>query len=69
MRRVSYVITRNGGAWAIERDGHGEGEYATKEAAFEAAVGAASNAIKSGMGVTIAVPPPVREESAVGGAP
>jgi hypothetical protein len=40
----------------IERDGKAEGDYATKEAAFEAAAGVASNAIKSGFGIRISVP-------------
>jgi hypothetical protein len=41
--------------WIIDRNGAREGDYATKEAAFEAAVGAASSAIHQGLGVTITV--------------
>jgi hypothetical protein len=41
---------------AVSHDGQAEGEYATKEAAFEAAVAAASLAIKQGHEVSISVP-------------
>ncbi|MDF2998334.1 MAG: hypothetical protein K0R27_3971 [Xanthobacteraceae bacterium] len=41
--------------------------YATKEAAFEAAVLAASNAVKDGSDVSIRVPAPRGGEAALGG--
>jgi hypothetical protein len=43
-------------AWAIKQEGKVEGSYATKEAAFEAIAGAASNAIKKGDEITIRIP-------------
>jgi hypothetical protein len=57
MGRAYYSIVKlNGsGHWAIRHDGKLCGDYATKEAAFEAAVGPASNAIKQGLAVTISV--------------
>jgi hypothetical protein len=67
MSETSYRVIRNGNAWAIEQNGQAEGEYATKEAAFEAVVLAASNAIKEGLGVRIAVPERAPGETAIGG--
>jgi hypothetical protein len=69
MGEASYHAVRKGKTWGIDRDGNVEGDYATKEAAFEAAFAAASNAIKDGMGVTISVPKRAPGESAVGGRP
>jgi len=40
--------------------------YATKEAALEAAVMAASNAIKEGFGITITVPEPAPGQDTLG---
>jgi hypothetical protein len=56
MGEASYTIVGKKGSWSIDHDGAREGDYVTKEAAFEAAVGAASNAIKEGHSVTIHVP-------------
>jgi hypothetical protein len=54
--RVYYSIVRmNGSGWAIRHDGKLAGDYATREAAFEAAVGPAANAIKNGHAVTVSV--------------
>jgi hypothetical protein len=66
MEEATYNIVRQGETWAIEHDGQREGDYATKEAAFEAAAAAASNAIKEGFGVTIKVPYRAPGESALG---
>ena len=66
MGEATYQIVRKGKTWAIQRDGKPEGDYATKEAAFEAAAGAASNAIKDGLGVSIKVPQRAPGESALG---
>jgi hypothetical protein len=57
MGRAYYSIVKlNGtGHWAIRHDGKLCGDYATKEAAFEATVTPASNAIKEGHAVTISV--------------
>ena len=45
MSTETYKIMRNGKSWAVNHDGVFEGDYATKEAAFESAAVAASNAI------------------------
>jgi hypothetical protein len=66
MADATYIIVRLGKTWAIEHNEQREGEYATKEAAFEAAAAAASNAIKEGLGVTIRVPHRASGESALG---
>jgi hypothetical protein len=67
MSTETYKIVRNGTGWAVNHDGLLEGDYATKEAAFEAAAVAGSNAIKDGVGVAIAVPPREPGETASGG--
>jgi hypothetical protein len=69
MTSETYQIIRNGQSWAINHDGDLEGDYATKEAAFESAASAASNAIKDGLGVVITVEPRAPGESAIGGKP
>ena len=67
MGEASYSIIRKENAWTIDHDGAQEGDYATKEAAFEAIYAAATNAIKSGHGVRITIPHRAPGESAVGG--
>ena len=62
-----YDIVRAGQGWAILHNDAAEGEYATKEAAFEAVYAAASNAIKEGSGVTISVAAREAGEPALGG--
>jgi len=62
-----YEIVRNGESWAVNHNGSLEGGYATKEAAFEAAAMAGSNAIKNGIGIAIAVPPREAGQTATGG--
>jgi hypothetical protein len=37
MSTETYKITDNGRGWAVNHDGQLEGDYATKEAALEAA--------------------------------
>jgi hypothetical protein len=66
MKQTSYAIKPNGSDWTVDSDGDAVGNYATKEAAFEAAAAAASNEIKKGSGVLIFVPAPVGDESALG---
>jgi hypothetical protein len=53
----TYNIVRNGKSWTVNHDGVLEGDYATKEAAFESAAAAASKAIKDGVGIAITVEP------------
>lgn len=67
MAEETYAIIRKGNNWTIDHDGSHEGDYETKEGAFEAVYAAASNAIKSGYGVKILIPQPVGDEAAVGG--
>ena len=56
MERVYYsIVSMNGSGWAIRHDGKLTGSYATKQAAFEAAVAPASDAVKEGHAVTISV--------------
>lgn len=67
MSNETYQVVRQGKSWAVDHDGRLEGDYATKEAAFEAIVAAASNAIKDGNGIAIKVPQREAGETAVGG--
>ena len=67
MSNETYRVVRQGKSWAVDHDGRLEGDYATKEAAFEAIVAAASNAIKDGNGIAIKVPQREAGETAVGG--
>ncbi|MDQ0302653.1 hypothetical protein [Ancylobacter polymorphus] len=53
---ATYVLRGSEGAWRVETDGEAGMAYASKEAAFEAAVAAATNAIRDGYDVTITVP-------------
>jgi len=68
LHQTTYSIKRAGSSWTIDHDGDVGGEYASKEAAFEAAAAAASNAIKEGLGIVISVPAPAAGESAIGSA-
>lgn len=56
MGLASYEIVGNAGAWRVSHDGRAENVYQTKEAAFEAAVAAASLALRQGHEVRIAAP-------------
>lgn len=56
MGLASYAIFGQEGDWRIEHDGASENVYATKEAAFEAAVAAASLALRQGHAVRLTVP-------------
>ena len=53
---ASYAIISTDKGWGILHDGDVEGDYATKEAAFESAVAAASLAIREGHEVHVSVP-------------
>jgi hypothetical protein len=63
MQIARYRIIAAGDEWTVDADGDRKGSYATKEAALEAAVSAASNAIKLGHGVEISVPGATGEPS------
>lgn len=56
MGLAEYAIVAHGDGWTILHDGEARNEYATKEAAFEAAVAAASLAIREGHEVHVSVP-------------
>jgi len=56
MGLASYKIVGTGGEWRVRHDGKEENIYQTKESAFEAAVAAASLAIRQGHEVEIRVP-------------
>ena len=67
MAQATYSVIRKGTNWTIDHDGVFEGDYETKEAAFEAIYAAASNSIKDGFGVKISIPERAADEAAVGG--
>ena len=52
MGLASYAVTELGREWTVLHDGGAEGRFETKEAAFEAALAAASLAIRGGMRCT-----------------
>jgi hypothetical protein len=56
MGLAAYDIIGRGGAWQVEHDGASRNTYQTKEAAFEAAVAAASLAMRQGHAVRLTVP-------------
>ena len=56
MGMASYEILGDAGEWRISQDGKAENVYQTKESAFEAAVAAASLALRQGHEVRITVP-------------
>jgi hypothetical protein len=56
MGLAQYAIIPVPTGWGILHDGNVEGDHATKEAAFEAVVAAASLAIREGHEVQISVP-------------
>jgi hypothetical protein len=56
MGLASYEIIGSAGEWRVRHDGKAENVYETKEAAFEAAVVAASLALRQGHEVRIASP-------------
>ncbi|HEY3677933.1 MAG TPA: hypothetical protein VGL45_04375 [Bradyrhizobium sp.] len=53
---ASYEIVGNAGAWRVNHDGKAANIYQTKEAAFEAAVAAASLALREGHEVRVSAP-------------
>jgi hypothetical protein len=56
MGLAQYSVVAAGNGWTILHDGDVTNTYATKEAAFEAAVVAASLAIREGHEVHVSVP-------------
>jgi hypothetical protein len=56
MGLAQYSIVPVRGQWGVSHDGNVNGEYATKESAFESAIMAASLAIRQGHEVHVNVP-------------
>src|SRR3954463_11963283 len=56
MGLAEYMIVAKGHGWSVLHDGVADNEYATKEAAFESAVAAASLAVREGHEVHVGVP-------------
>jgi hypothetical protein len=56
MGLASYRILGTAGNWTVEHDGKTPNSYDTKEAAFEAAVAAASLALRQGHEVMVTAP-------------
>lgn len=56
MGLASYEIVGGAGEWRVRHDGKAENVYETKEAAFEAAVAAASLALRQGHEVRVTAP-------------
>lgn len=56
MALASYEIIGGSGEWRVKHDGKAENVYQTKESAFEAAIAAASLALRQGHEVRILAP-------------
>ena len=56
MGLAEYMIVSKPDGWTVLHDGTAQHDYDTKEAAFEAAVAAASLAIRQGHEVHVSVP-------------
>ena len=65
MGLASYEIIGVEGEWRVHHDGKAENVYVTKESAFEAAVAAASLAMRQGHEVVVKVPASVTTTGAV----
>jgi hypothetical protein len=56
MGLAQYAVIAVGPRWGVLHDGNVEGDFATKESAFESAIAAASLAIREGHEVHVSVP-------------
>jgi hypothetical protein len=56
MGLAQYAVISVADRWGVLHDGNVEGDFATKEAAFESAIAAASLAIRQGHEVHVSVP-------------
>lgn len=56
MGLAAYDVIENGRTWGRRHNGNIEGSYETKEAAFEAAIAAASLAIREGHEIRVTAP-------------
>jgi hypothetical protein len=53
---TNFEISGSKGAWRVRHNGKTGYEYATREAAFQAAIAAASHALREGHDVTVTAP-------------
>jgi len=56
MGLATYAVIESNDGWSVLHDGDVEGKFLTKESAFEAAVAAASLAIRQGHEVHVSAP-------------
>ncbi|MGZ5874600.1 MAG: hypothetical protein ACXWKP_21075 [Bradyrhizobium sp.] len=56
MGLAEYMVIPKGNGWSVLHDGEANNDYATKEAAFESAVAAASLAMREGHEVHVSIP-------------
>ena len=56
MGLAQYAVISVRDRWGVLHDGNVEGDFATKESAFESAIAAASLAIREGHEVHVSVP-------------
>lgn len=56
MGLAQYAVIAVGDHWGVLHDGNVEGDFATKESAFESAIAAASLAIREGHEIHVSVP-------------
>jgi hypothetical protein len=56
MGLAQYAVVAVGDRWGVLHDGNVEGDFTTKESAFESAIGAASLAIRQGHEIHVSVP-------------
>jgi hypothetical protein len=62
---AAYAIVGRENEWRVEHDGKAENVYITKESAFEAAVAAASMALREGHEIRITAPASTTNTGAV----
>ena len=65
MASAVYKVVGQNGGWSVDHNGQLAGPYATKEAAFEAAVVSATHAIKQGYEIRLLVPGSSGQEGAL----
>jgi hypothetical protein len=56
MGLAQYAVIAARDRWGVLHDGNVEGDFATKESAFESAIAAASLAIRQGHEIHVSVP-------------
>ncbi|HYI26462.1 MAG TPA: hypothetical protein VD863_01300 [Bradyrhizobium sp.] len=66
MGLATYRVFGIPGEWRVDHDGKTENTYVTKEAAFEAAVAAASLALRQGHQVAVTAPGTDGEDATTG---